>query len=192
MNISNKSIVLAGCAIWALSFWGEINGYQPFSSAGVVLAYTLVFVGAFLWLRTYKKYTGHYPKLWQVVGMKRTSMFNPFEMLRENFKSFPRTLFLVMVFAMLIVLAVQIMFHMSGALDAAKHRCETDKAILAKTGPIQYYSLLVAGNIQIKNDEGEGDLHFTIIGSKGKFTARALMTMNNNEWTAEEIDVNAE
>lgn len=192
INISNKSIVLAGCAIWVLSFLGEINGYQPFSSAGIILAYILVFVGAFLWLRAYKSLNGHYPRSRQVMNMTGVSTFNPFVMLKEGFKNLPRTFAVVMVFTMLIILVVQIMFRQSGALDAAKLRCETDEAILARTGPIKYYSLLVAGNIQIKNYEGEGDLHFTIIGSKGNFKARALLTMNNDEWTVDEIDVTNE
>ncbi len=189
-KINHKPLILTGCLIWIVSFFGEVLGYQPYSTIGIIISPILTSVGLYYWFKFYKSTRGHYPKLWAIYKNNyREMQKNPFAGIDFMFKHILETWTATIVFWMLLDLTAFSIFRQSDAFEVTKNYCENDKEVLSKTGKIKYYGLLVGGSITTQGQRGNANLSFTIVGEKGSFSANTELTKSNDEWTVESLTV---
>jgi hypothetical protein len=189
-QVNHKPLILAGCLIWIISFLGETFGYQPYSTIGIVISPILTIVGLFYWFKFYKLTRGHYPKFWAIYKDIKNKMYkNPFAGITFMFKHILETWTFTIVFWMGLATTLFITFRQSDAFEVTRKYCERDKVILAKTGKIKYYGLLVGGSMTTQGQKGNANLSFTIFGEKGIFSANSELTKSKDEWTVESLTV---
>lgn len=169
---------------------GEVFGYEPYSTIGIIISPILTSVGLFYWFKFYKSTRGHYPKFWTIFKDTQSKMQkNPFAGIAFMFRHILETWTVTIVFWMLLALIIFTTFRQSDAFEVTKKYCENDKDVLSKTGKIKYYGLLVGGNMTTQGQRGNANLSFTIIGEKGRFSANSELTKSNDEWTVESLTV---
>lgn len=106
------------------------------------------------------------------------------------FKHLLETFTIIIVCWMFMVLVMFLTFGQLKAFKVAKEYCEDNSAIIEKTGEIEYYGILVAGQISMgRNSDGSADLTFTIIGENGNFSANANLIKYNNIWKVIELKI---
>jgi hypothetical protein len=90
---------------------------------------------------------------------------------------------------MLFVLLGYVTLENSEAFKATKRYCESNKEILAKTGKIYYYGILISGKTSKQKNNGFANFSFTIVGKNGNFSANSELTELNNQWTVETLTI---
>ncbi len=86
-----------------------------------------------------------------------------------------------------LALIMVLTFKNSDAFEATKRYCQANQEILAKTGPIKYYGVLVGGSITMGGQSGNADFSFTIIGEKGNFNANSKLIEQAGSWQVENV-----
>ncbi|EJF10134.1 cytochrome c oxidase assembly factor Coa1 family protein [Pontibacter sp. BAB1700] len=187
--IIHKALVTTGCLIWCASFFGEAFNAQPYSTVGIIVSPILTVTGVILWLLYYRNTRGYYPKLKTV----RDNTYSyggqftlGFDFLIKHVLEFWT---LCILFWMGLVLLMVLTFRRSDAFEAAKQYCQTNQEILSQTGEIKYFGVLVAGNLSTGGQGGKADLSFSIVGTKGNFSAISRLTKQNLVWTVEELEL---
>ncbi|MEO6832733.1 MAG: hypothetical protein ABI378_09685 [Chitinophagaceae bacterium] len=184
--MNHKALIAIGSVIWIVSFFGEIFACQPYSTIGIVISPILLVSGLFSWFKYYKSTRGHFPMFWGVWKEMLTKMkSNPFAGMGFMVNHILEFLTFSIIFWMLIILLGYLTFGQSDSFQATKKYCENNKEILVKTGIIRYYGVLVGGTISTHGQSGNANLSFTIIGSKGNFSANSALTKENHEWTVD-------
>ena len=190
LQVNHKPLILTGCLIWIVSFFGEVFSYQPYSTIGIVISPILTFIGLIYWFTFYKSTRGHYPKFLTIIKDRQSKMQkNPFAGIAFMFKHILETWTVTIVFWMLLALTIFITFRQSDAFEVTKRYCENDKNVVSKTGKIKYYGLLIGGNMTTQGQRGSANLSFTIVGEKGNFSASSELTKSNDEWTVDSLTV---
>lgn len=188
IQINHKLLITIGCLGWIASFFGEVSANQPYSTIGIILSPILTISGLFYWLKYYKYTRGHFPKFWTVLkGVYREMKSNPFAGMMFMFKHILEFWTFSIVFWMCLVLMGYLTFGQSDSFQATKEYCASNREILAKTGGIKYYGVLVGGTISTQGESGNANLSFTIIGSNGNFFANSELSKENNEWTVDKL-----
>ena len=181
--------MLIGCVIWIASFFGEVLGFQPYSTIGIVISPLLTFFGLYHWFIFYKTTSGHYPRFFKAWKKTNKEMRkNPFSGMGFMSKHLLETWTFFIVCWMFMVLIMFLTFGQSNAFNASKEYCETNPEIIEKTGKIEYYGILVGG--KISNDwksGGSAELTFTIVGENGNFNTNAELIKYNNTWEVTEL-----
>jgi len=178
--------ITIACLIWIGSFFGEIMSLQPFSMIGMVISPIISLYGVFLWLRYYKKAKGYYPNIFRTIRPKK---INPITGLDFVFSNVLELWTLIIHFWMLMVLFAFLTFVQSKAFKTTKEYCKTQSEIKEKTGKIKYFGILIGGTIKTYGNDGEADMHFTIIGEKGNFKAKSVLYRDDNEWEVIKVEI---
>ena len=187
-QINHKILITIGCLGWIASFFGEVSANQPYSTIGILLSPILTISGLFYWLKYYKSTREHFPKFWTVLkGVYREMKSNSFAGMIFMFKHILEFWTFSIVFWMCLVLIGYLTFGQSDSFQATKEYCSTNKEILAKTGDIKYYGVLVGGTISTQGESGNANLSFTIIGSNGNFFANSELSKEKNECTVDKL-----
>jgi hypothetical protein len=189
-HLDHKILITTGCLLWIFSFFGEVAGLQPFSTIGVIVSPILTIWGLYFWFRFYKSTRGHFPKFWTVF-MENIRMMskNPFAGIGFMLKHIFETWTFIIIFWMGIVLIGFLTFGQSDCFQTTKEYCKNNKEILSQTGSIKYFGILVSGGITTHGEEGDANLSFTIIGTKGNFSANSELSRFNGEWTVENLTI---
>lgn len=169
-----------------VSFLGEAFSCQPFSTIGIIISPILTFVGMFFWVKFYKRNRGYYPNIgniWSNISNRAGTFYIDSEYLANHFLEFITSWVLIL---MISVLASVLIFKQSDSFKATKKYCESEKYILAKTGKIKYYGVLVSGSIVV---ESKANFSFTIVGMNGNFRANSKVIKNNGEWIVESVEL---
>ncbi|MCB9017828.1 MAG: hypothetical protein H6544_04405 [Prevotellaceae bacterium] len=186
---THRVLVTTGCLMWCASFFGEAFQGQPYSTVGIIISPTLTLIGIFYWFKYYRLTRGHYPKfktIWDntiIIGGEFTLRF---EFLIKHILEFWTACIL---FWMGLVLIMVLTFRRSEAFEATKNYCQTNQEILSQTGEIKYFGVLVGGNMSDAGQGGKADLSFTIIGTKGNFSANSKLTKKNGVWAVENLNL---
>jgi hypothetical protein len=184
----HQGLILTGCLLWIASFLGEKGGLQPYSTFGLVISPILIIVGVFRWARYYRDKRGYYPQPGRIISSLMKGMAqNPFFGIGFLVRHLLHFWTLCILFWTGILFLLFCVFSNSAAFTATKKYCETNADILAKTGEIKYYSPLISGSIHQHNGQGNAELFFTIVGTKGNIKAASSVTQQNGDWTVKEL-----
>lgn len=185
---THRILVTSGCLIWFASYVAELANQQPYSTVGLIVSPILTIVGVFYWFKYYRATKGHYPKfkpVWAIMTKFSGSLTLRLEfMLKHIFEI--ATVFIIGFMG--IVLLSVLTFRRSDAFEATKQYCQTNQDILSKTGDIKYYGVNVTGNFSAGR-QGSGNLHFTIVGTNGNFSANSKLTKDNGVWTVDNVEL---
>lgn len=183
-------LITIGCILWILSFFGEINSCQPYSTIGIVFSSLLTILGVFKWFKHYKYLRGHYPSFWKTwEKIFPEGLNDPFAMMRFILNHILQFwTFSIMVWMMMVLLGY-LTFGQSNPFQEAKKYCESNKSILSKTGNIMYYGVFVGGTISTQGESGTATLSFTIVGTKGNFVASSELIKDDGFWKIEKLSV---
>lgn len=184
----HKVLVTTGCLLWCVSFLGEALAYQPYSTVGLVLSPLLTVIGIVFWLKYYRATKGHNPDVFAAfdsIPHFGKNFMTGFQILSDNRLEFWTIIILVW---MLLSAAIFLPFRSSDIFKATKEYCETNEAVLSRTGTIKYYGLLAGGDTSIGDEQGDADITFTIVGTKGNFSANSKLTMQNGKWTVDKLE----
>jgi hypothetical protein len=184
----HKVLVTTGCLLWCSSFFGELANQQPYSTAGLIISPILTVVGIFYWFKYYRATRGHNPKfkpVWDIMTKFDVSFISRLEFMLKHFLEFATVW--VICFMGMVLLSV-LTFRRSDAFEATKQYCQSNQDILSQTGDIKYYGVMVAGTTSFGGQGGSADLSFTIVGTKGNFSANSKLTMQNGKWTVDKLE----
>lgn len=185
-----KISITVGCLIWIASFLGEAFGNQPYSTVGIIVSPLILSYGLFYWFKAYRSTRGHYPKFWTIgKGVWTKMKSNPFAGMPFLFKYVLEFWTFCIVFWMALVLVGYLTFGQSDAFQATKDYCKSDRTLLKKTGSIKYFGVLVGGTIATQGESGNASLSFTIVGSKGNFSATSEVSKEDGEWTVDNLNL---
>lgn len=190
ITINHRFFITTGLIIWFLSFFGEVSSFQPYSTVGILISPIFIIIGLFYWFKFYKSSRGYYPKFWTVWKENLRKMrSNPFAGIVFLLKHIIETWTIITIFFMLFVLVGYFALENSEAFKTIKKHCESNKEILAKTGKIYYYGILISGKITRQKNNGFANFSFTIVGKNGNFSANSELTELNNQWTVETLTI---
>jgi len=186
---THKVLLTTGCLMWCASFFGEALKRQPYSTVGIIISPILTVVGILYWLKYYRSTRGHYPKF-KTIWNNTTNIGGELT-LRLDFllKHVLEFWTFCILFWMGLVLLMVLTFRRSGAFEATKRYCQTSQDIISQTGKIKYYGVLVAGNTSMGGQEGSANLSFTIVGTKGNFSADSKLTKQSGVWIVENLNL---
>jgi hypothetical protein len=186
---THRALVITGCIMWLASFFGEALNGQPYSTIGIIVSPFLTIAGIFYWFNYYRATRGHYPKfktVWNNISSVGGKLSLNFDFLLKHMLEFWT---FCILFWMGLVLIMVLIFRNSDAFEVTKQYCQNHPEILLQTGEIKYYGVLVAGKMSTGEKDGEADLSFTIVGTKGNFSAKSKLTKQNGLWTVENLDL---
>ncbi len=175
--------------MWCASFFGEAQQRQPYSTVGIILSPILTVIGVFYWFKYYRATRGHYPKfrsVWNNTSNAGGRIYLNFSFMLKHILEFWT---FCILFWMGLVLVMVLTFRRSDAFEATKQYCQSNQEILSQTGTIKYYGVLVGGNISTGGQGGTADLSFTIVGTKGNFSANSKLTKQSGSWTVDNLDL---
>lgn len=186
---THKFLVTTGCLLWCASFIGEASNGQPYSTVGIIISPILTVIGIIYWFKYYRATRGHYPKF-KTIWDNTTNIGGEFT-LRFDFliKHVFEFWTFCILFWMGLVLIMVLTFRRSDAFEATKTYCQTNQEILSQTGAIKYYGVLVAGNMSSGGQGGKAELSFTIVGTKGSFSANSKLTKQSGVLTVENLQL---
>ncbi|MFZ4799747.1 MAG: cytochrome c oxidase assembly factor Coa1 family protein [Bacteroidia bacterium] len=186
---THKVLVTTGCLMWCAAFFGEAFQGQPYSTIGVIVSPILTIIGIFFWFNYYYSTRGHLPKfktVWDNTAYIGGTFTLGFDFLLKHALEFWT---FCILFWMGLVLIMVLTFRSSDAFEATKNYCQNNQEILSQTGEIEYYGVLVGGNMSTGEQGGKADLSFTIIGTKGNFSANSKLTKQSGVWTVENLNL---
>jgi hypothetical protein len=175
--------------MWCASFFGEALHGQPYSTVGIIVSPILTVISVFYWFNYYRATRGHYPRfktVWDNTSYIGGKFSLGFDFMLKHLLEF--WIFCIL-FWMGLVLVMVLTFGRSDALEATKQYCQSNQEILSQTGTIKYYGVLVGGSISTSGQSGSADLSFTIVGTKGNFSANSKLTKQNGAWTVENLEL---
>lgn len=186
---THKILVTTGCLLWCASFFGEAFNGQPYSTVGIIVSPILTVIGVIYWFKYYRETRGHYPKfktVWDNTVYVTGKFTLGFDFLLKHVLEFWT---FCILFWMGLVLIMFLTFRRSDAFEATKQYCQSNQEILSQTGEIEYYGVLVAGNMSTGVQDGKADLSFTIVGRNGNFSANSKLTKQSGIWTVEKLEL---
>lgn len=185
-----STLITTGCLLWVVAFFTEANGLQPYSTVAIFISPIITLVGIFFWLKHYRATRGHYPRLKTIASNTEHTGGGHFTLNSDFLFSHLLEFWTAcMLFWMGMVLLMVLTFGRSDAFEATKKYCESTHEIVEQTGAVKYYGVLVAGNISSKDNSGNADLSFTIVGEKGNFKAKSILTKENGIWKVESVEL---
>ena len=186
---THKVLVTTGCLMWCASFFGEAFECQPYSTAGIIISPILTIIGVFYWFKYCRTTRGHYPKfktIWDNTTNNGGMFTLNFDFLIKHILEFWT---FCILFWMGLVLIMVLTFRRSDAFKATKNYCQINEEILSQTGKIKYYGVFVAGNMSSGGQAGNADFSFTIVGTKGNFSANSKLNKESGVWTVENLNL---
>ena len=187
--LKHQWLTVVGCVLWCASFLGEENGLQPYSTVGLCVSPILLIAGIFYWSQHHYQANGRQPEVGKKVRLLIEDMTkNPFFGIGFLVRHLLQFWTICILFWMGIIFLTFCLFVNSDAFKATKEYCEKNTSVLLRTGKINYYSPLFSGSIHMHNDDGEAELYFTIVGTKGSFEAKSSLTKRNGRWTLQQLE----
>ncbi|MDG1476087.1 MAG: cytochrome c oxidase assembly factor Coa1 family protein [Vicingaceae bacterium] len=186
---THKKLVTTGCLMWCASFFGEAFLGQPYSTVGIIISPILTIIGVFYWFKYYRATRGRYPKfqtIWQNTTKNGGMLTLNFDFLIKHILEFWT---FCILFWMGLVLIMILTFRRSDAFEATKNYCQTNQEIISQTGEIKYYGIFVSGNMSNSSKGGKAEFSFTIVGSKGNFSANSKLNKESGVWTIENLNL---
>jgi hypothetical protein len=186
---THKILVTTGCLMWCAAFFGEAFQGQPYSTIGIIVSPILTIIGLFFWFKYYHSTRGHHPKfktVWDNTAYIGGTFTLDFDFLLKHALEFWT---FCILFWMGFVLIMVLTFRSSDAFEATKNYCQNNQEILSQTGEIEYYGVLVGGNMSNGEQGGNADLSFTIIGTKGNFSANSKLSKQSGSWTVDKLEL---
>jgi hypothetical protein len=186
---THKILVTTGCLMWCAAFFGEAFQRQPYSTIGIIVSPILTIIGIIFWFKYYHSTRGHLPKfktVWDNTAYIGGTYTLDFNFLVKHALEFWTICILVWMGFVLIMVFT---FRSSEAFEATKNYCQNNQEILSQTGEIEYYGVLVGGNMSNCEQGGNADLSFTIIGTNGNFSANSKLSKQSGSWTVDKLEL---
>ena len=186
---THRILITTGCLLWCASFFGEALNKQPYSTVGIIVSPILTVIGVIYWFKHYRVVRGHYPRfksVWDNTSYNGGKFFLGFDFILKHLLEFWT---FCILFWMGLVLIMVLTFRRSDAFESTKQYCQSNQEIISQTGEIKYFGVLVVGNMSTDGQGGKADLSFTIVGTKGNFSANSMLTKQSEVWTVENLNL---